>query len=615
MALMRSARNSFDIGWREVNFMEGSMNPYNCSRPGNLFVGYTDTRARILKGLVNGKSFALLGGRRCGKTSFLLKLEEDFKQTANQNFVPSIFDIQALVPRSTGEFFGAIYAMTVEGTQAEHWSGVNYQDFLSSLDRGRGLIEQRYGSNWVRVLLIDELDAGAAKLPDSECFQNLRNLLMNSRYSRHFRVVATGVSSLSDLITDRSSPLNNLDPQYLGTLPIDATRALTTVGFTSGLSVDTETILFSCTGRHPYILQGMLEYLWDCGSDVNENTIKSASRRFARDRASTFRRWIYDFRREGCAVYDTLSHESVSIKQLRARISRALSVDDGLTTLSYHGVIDESDPELPRVGSTIFRDWFQENYKLENDPPDGIEEAATPHSLAATMIDVSGSRPISSLEIAHVLFMDIVSYSTMPMDEQRRMLSNLQELVRNNSEFAHAQAEDQLIRLPTGDGMALVFFHDPVSPVRCALELSRVLRGHPEIKLRMGIHSGPVYRVADINANRNVAGGGINIAQRVMDCGDSGHILVSSSVADVLVQLTEWKDSLQDLGDAVVKHGVRIRVFNMCTENAGNEERPQKLRANIKRKRIQGNLAKRRWPIFVLGAVLIIVILLVIFLR
>lgn len=595
--------------------MEGSMNPYNCSRPGNLFVGYTDTRTRIHRGLLNGKSFALLGGRRCGKTSFLLKLEDDLKQTANQNLVPSIFDIQALVPRSTGEFFGAIYTMAVEGTQADHWSGVNYQDFLASLDRVRSLIEQRHGSNWVRVLLVDELDAGATKLPDSECFQNLRNLLMNSRYSRHFRVVATGVSSLSDLITDRSSPLNNLDPQYLGTLPIDATRALTTAGFTSGLPLDTETMLFSCTGRHPYILQGILEYLWDCGSDVNENAIKSASRRFARDRASTFRRWIHDFRRDGCAVYETLSHESTSIKQLRARISRALSVDDGLTALSYHGVIDESDPEVPRVGSTIFRDWFRENYKLETDLDSSNEQAATHHSLAATTIDKPESRSISFLEIAHVLFMDIVSYSTMPMDLQRRLISDLQELVRNNSEFARAQAEDQLIRLPTGDGMALVFFRDPESPVRCALELSRTLRVHPELNLRMGIHSGPVYRVADINANRNVAGGGINIAQRVMDCGDSGHILVSSSVADVLVQLTEWKDSLQDLGDATVKHGIHIRVFNLCTENAGNEERPKRLDANVKREPIQTSVSKRRWPILILGAILVIATLLVIFLR
>src|SRR6204780_2530288 len=124
---------------------------------------------------------------------------------------------------------------------------------------------------------------------------------------------------------------------------------------------------------------------------------------------------------------------------------------------------------------------------------------------------------IRTLEIAHVLFTDIVGYSKLPMDEQESLLMQLQDAVRHTPEFARAEASEELIRLPTGDGMALVFFRDPEAPVRCALELSRILRSYPEIKLRMGIHSGPVYRVADINANRNVAGGGINIAQRVMD--------------------------------------------------------------------------------------------------
>jgi len=129
--------------------------------------------------------------------------------------------------------------------------------------------------------------------------------------------------------------------------------------------------------------------------------------------------------------------------------------------------------------------------------------------------------------------MDIVAYSTLPMDYQQRLLTELQETVRHTPEFARAQAEDQLIRLPTGDGMALVFFHDPEAPARCALELGRSLRRNPDIKVRIGIHSGPVYRVADINANRNVAGGGINIAQRVMDCAEAGHILLSSTPAEV----------------------------------------------------------------------------------
>src|SRR5207245_1354000 len=140
-----------------------------------------------------------------------------------------------------------------------------------------------------------------------------------------------------------------------------------------------------------------------------------------------------------------------------------------------------------------------------------------------------------------------------------------------------APVSDQLIRLPTGDGMALVFFGDAEAPARCALELGRGLRSHPVLQLRMGIHTGPVYRVADINTNMNVAGGGINIAQRVMDCGDSGHILVSKRVADDLGQLSRWAKCLHDLGDAEVKHGTRVHIFNLYTDEAGNAEVPRKL--------------------------------------
>ena len=184
------------------------------------------------------------------------------------------------------------------------------------------------------------------------------------------------------------------------------------------------------------------------------------------------------------------------------------------------------------------------------------------------------------LEMAYVLFMDIVSYSMLPMDDQQRILAELQETVQSSAQVSCAHADGNLIALPTGDGMALVFFGCPESPVTCALELARALRHHPEIKLRMGIHAGPVYRVADINANRNVAGGGINMAQRVMDCGDAGHVLISKELADVLAQLSTWKNvTLQDLGEAEVKHGVHIHIFNLYADDAGNPERPHKLQA------------------------------------
>jgi eukaryotic-like serine/threonine-protein kinase len=182
-----------------------------------------------------------------------------------------------------------------------------------------------------------------------------------------------------------------------------------------------------------------------------------------------------------------------------------------------------------------------------------------------------------TLEIAHVLFTDIVGYSKLPMDEQEQLVMQLQEAVRQTPEFVRAEASEELIRIPTGDGMALVFFRDAEAPVRCALELSQFLRNHSDLRLRMGIHTGPVYRVADINANRNVAGGGINIAQRVMDSGDAGHILVSSAEAEVLGQISCWSHALHDLGEVEVKHGVRLHIYNLYSAEAGNAELPKKI--------------------------------------
>jgi len=175
--------------------------------------------------------------------------------------------------------------------------------------------------------------------------------------------------------------------------------------------------------------------------------------------------------------------------------------------------------------------------------------------------------------------MDIVAYSKLPMCEQRKLVAVLSEALRKSPTFAHAHQKHRLISLPTGDGAALVFFGDPEAPVRCALELSEQLRGHPELKLRMGIHTGPVYRLADINANQNVAGGGINVAQRVMDCGDEGHILVSEVVADTLLQLGKWDQCLHDLGETEVKHGFRVHLYNLHTGECGNAELPQKMKS------------------------------------
>src|SRR5437867_6546989 len=182
------------------------------------------------------------------------------------------------------------------------------------------------------------------------------------------------------------------------------------------------------------------------------------------------------------------------------------------------------------------------------------------------------------LEIAHVLFTDIVGYSKLPINEQRALVERLNEIVRSTDEFQAADTAGRLIKIPTGDGITLVFYQSPEAPVECALEISRALKKHPELQLRMGIHSGPISGVIDVTGKANVAGAGINMAQRVMDCGDGGHILLSQRVAEDLGQYRQWQPQLHDLGEVEVKHGVRVRVFNLYSKELGNPGVPEKLR-------------------------------------
>jgi class 3 adenylate cyclase len=205
----------------------------------------------------------------------------------------------------------------------------------------------------------------------------------------------------------------------------------------------------------------------------------------------------------------------------------------------------------------------------------------------------------AQMKIAHVLFTDIVSYSKLPIDQQTSVLKTLQEIVRGTAEVARAQKSDQLISIATGDGMALVFFNDPMAPVQCALEISRALKGYPEIQLRMGVHSGPVNQVIDVNDRVNVAGTGINIAQRIMDSGDAGHILLSRRVAEDLGQYSTWQPLLHDLEEIEVKHGVRVHVFNLYTDEVGNAALPEK----IKKRKTRGLAV----PVIALATLLLLV--------
>jgi TolB-like protein/Tfp pilus assembly protein PilF len=186
------------------------------------------------------------------------------------------------------------------------------------------------------------------------------------------------------------------------------------------------------------------------------------------------------------------------------------------------------------------------------------------------------------LEIAHVLFMDIVGYSKLLINEQRALLEELNQIVRGTEEFQTAEAAGKLIKIPTGDGMALVFYTSPEAPAQCAIEISRALKEHPRLQLRMGAHSGPVSGVIDVTGRANLAGAGLNMAQRVMNCGDAGHILISKHVAEDLEEYERWRLLLHDVGVCEVKHGVRMTIVNLYTDEVGNPQAPKKFQAQKK---------------------------------
>jgi TolB-like protein/Tfp pilus assembly protein PilF len=201
-------------------------------------------------------------------------------------------------------------------------------------------------------------------------------------------------------------------------------------------------------------------------------------------------------------------------------------------------------------------------------------------------------KPNLPLEIAHVLFIDIVGYSKVLIDDQRELQQLLNQIIRGTKQFSAAEAAGKLVRLPTGDGMALVFFTSPEAPVQCALEISEALQNYPQLKLRMGINTGPVSGVADVNDRSTVAGTGINMARRVMDFGDAGHILLSKRAAEDLLQYRHWESHLHDLGEFEVKHGVRISLVNLYTEKIGNAQVPERLK-QFSRKQATNRRLKR----------------------
>ena len=276
-------------------------NPYSVSRPGNLFTGYERLKRRIIDGLGNGNSYAITGGRRCGKTSLLLQIAKDLEARIGGalQFLPRFLDLQGAIPHSSAEFFMSIAKLLVQGTHAPVWNPTDtaqssYQSFLAWVQSVSAEMSNVYGRNWVCVLLIDELEVAAHYLTDDEFFHNLRHLLMTSSIATRMRVIVSGVGGLSQLIA-RGSPLNNLEPEALTFLPTEEARKFIASGFDDRPPAGLQEQVLALSGGHPWILQGLLGILWEERDALEANAVAASAARFVRNRDDVFVTWVKAF--------------------------------------------------------------------------------------------------------------------------------------------------------------------------------------------------------------------------------------------------------------------------------------------------------------------------------
>jgi hypothetical protein len=355
-----------------------AISPYNCTEPGHAFFGFDALRRDILTGLRNGHSFAVLGGRRCGKTSLLLRLQADIARDGLSPYttVTGLLDVQGLPRRSVGALFREIYLLITRDIDVAAWPADapgQYEEFLSRFDSAQQALTARYGPDWLAVLLIDELDGAIQYLEDDLFFANMRNLLMLSRFHRHFRVVASGVGDMARLIRT-GSPLNNLRAYRLSVLDEENARRLIGHGFADGLNPEAVVEIAVQTGRHPYLMQGVLEKLWAVrqGAVTREN-VREAARGFAREHRD-FARWVEAFGPAEHAVFQCLSRAEgrcLPEQAVRRQVGKSLApaVEDAIDVLSYHGIIEDLGPEGLRATSALFQEWY-----WRRQPSEGTED-------------------------------------------------------------------------------------------------------------------------------------------------------------------------------------------------------------------------------------------------
>jgi len=343
------------------------MSIYNINKPGNLFVGYQRLRKEIIMGLRNGNSYAIIGGRRCGKTSMLIQLEKDLKKLAPglNHPIPLRLSILELEKISPDRLFEALYQVIGTIIPVDQWkpdeNGREYTNFIHHLNTIKPSLDQKFASRWYIVYLIDELDAARGNLLNDRFFENLRHFLMESDFKNHFRLVATGVKELANLISSGASPLNNLLNKYLSILSHKSATKLVSAGFSETFQTE---FLFHYTGRHPYLLQGILEKLSIDKTDPDEYQIKKAGRRLLKE-MNVFKHWLGKFDADEMAIYKSLATPPdgrLSFDDLQEANNQIDDIDTCLNVLSYHGIINDDDPDEPEIAGTMFKDWFLRNY-------------------------------------------------------------------------------------------------------------------------------------------------------------------------------------------------------------------------------------------------------------
>jgi TIR domain len=393
-----------------------SANPFNSTKPQNLFVGREMLLDELIDGFNAGRSFAILGGRRCGKTSLLLALMSRIGSDLRPSFgpVPRYLDMQALSQPSAEDLFEQIYGLAVEELSAPEWkaspSGKEYQNFLKHMDGVAELLRGKYGSKWLVLLLIDELDSAIDRLPNDTFFQNLRNLLMVSRLSSHFRIVATGVADLTRLISSGSSPLNNLVRKTVGIFSATEAKELLRMGLGHDLAPAVENLVMELTGRHPYLIQGLFEGI-RVDREIDQFVIASSAQKFLRE-SSTFDRWMQAFGDAERIVYGALSaapEGRLSINELKMELDAPArrELRRALLVLSFHGVIDDSNPNAIGIAGTMFRDCFREQLG-DNRAQRSLEENAIPQSRRSQVFISYSHSDKKWLELMHTMLRPLV---------------------------------------------------------------------------------------------------------------------------------------------------------------------------------------------------------------